>query len=293
MTDRDAILTLSTGDALGSPPTISSNNAQTNRWVALTPVVSDLSNYLIANEFKALSTSAADKKTAVDAYNASPLALTIPQGTAANQRLGASINVIKDKWKFTIFFNSTDPSNSTLATPATTLVPRRVKIRLIGLVQKVLLLPGSIGYTPFELFENVNDRLTHFKRGDAQGYEVVYDKTKTLALFNANSTSSSREVLGPHVAVFGANFSYRRDYAVHTAGGAAGGTESGSTTGEEITINATTAALEAGTSKGQILWYYYIEDMYPVHDNVTADKWYYPGYGYGCRVKRRTYWTDA
>lgn len=235
-------------------------------------------------------------KAIIDAYNDSIFALKLPQGTEADQRIGAEVNILKDKWKFEMYFNSVAPGDSRTGTNATTLSPRHLKIRLIGIFQPVLLEPGNIGYTSEELFEEVDRIDTHFKRGDAQGYRKVYDKTKTLGVFPANSTSGAHTISSPTKATFAANFAYKRRYAIKDAGDdTIGDNQSGNKVGTEITYDTLTGntTLHGGTATGQILWYVFIEDLYPVHDSLNINQWHYLQHGLGCRVDRRTYWQDA
>lgn len=271
----------------GSTPT-TSYNAQMNRWIALfhNP---DNPSYGYAHKPFRGSTSAE-----VNAYNDSIFALKIPQGVEADQRIGAEINILKDKWKFEFYFNNNNPTNTTIA--ASGVEPRLLKIRLMGIFQPVLMEPGNIGYTSEELFEEIDRLESHFKRGDAQGYRKVYDKTLNLGVYDANSSSVDKAVLGPTKAVFAGNFSYKRRYAITSTGDATiGDNQSGNKVGTEITYDTATGitTLEGGTSHGQLLWYVFVEDMYPRHDTVTQNQWYYLQYGLGCRIDRRTYWQDA
>lgn len=265
-----------------------------NRWVALFADPRNGGNARIHSDFRG-STQAQ-----INAYNDSIMALTIPQGVQADQRIGADINVVGDSWRFEWYCNSVDPSNTTTATAVSTLHPRVLKIRMVGVFQPTLLEPGDVGYLPTEMFEDAGSRISRFKRGDAQGYKVFYDKTKTLNVyeFNSASVNQPRRALP---AVFAANLKYRRSYAISTTGtGEHGAPQDGNTTGVEIATNVLTTSpatsytsVNGGTARGQVLWYYFIEDTYPANGGTTANTWFYPEYGFGCSVSRRTYWQDA
>lgn len=271
----------------GTTPT-TSYNAQMNRWIALFHNPDQPTYGLTHMPFRG-STA-----TQVNAYNDSIFALKIPQGVEADQRVGAEINVLKDKWKFEFYFNATNPANTTVA--AAGCEPRFLKIRLMGIFQPVLMEPGNIGYTCEELFEETDRLESHFKRGDAQGFRKVYDKTLNLAVYDASSAINYKAVLGPTKAVFAGNFSYKRRYAITGTGDATiGDNQSGNKVGTEVTYDAATGitTLEGGTAQGQILWYVFVEDMYPRHDLSVGSQWWYLQFGLGCRIDRRTYWQDA
>lgn len=268
-----------------------SGPARMNRWVMLFHDPDEPASQYTHLDFLGASAATVNK------YNNSIFALTLPQGTAANERLGAEVNVLKDKWKFEFYFNSTEPSpaSSATATDPLTLLPRKLKIRLVGIFQPVLLEPGNIGYTSDELFEEVDRLETHFKRGDAQGFRKIYDKTKSIGVFDPNSTDTTKTVMGPTKAVFAGNFSYKRRYAITNNGDlTTGANQSGNKVGTEITYDTATGytSLNGGTSHGQILWYVFIEDLYP-KNHTTNTYWHYLQYGVGCRIDRRTYWQDA
>lgn len=292
--DRDGLIQLSY--PVGNPTTSTSPEAQVNRWIALFQDPDEPTSSLLAHPYRAASTSVADTRAAISAYNASPLALTIPQGTQANQRLGAEVNIVSDKFKFTWYCHPVDPTDSRTLTNSTGVLPRRIKIRMLGIYQPYLLEPGNIGYLPAELFEKTDDIRSHFKRGDATGYRVIYDKTKTLGLFCSQSTIANRTHVGPYEVTFATKAAYKKKWALASNDSTSGETNAaGNTAGTEITLDTDTLTntLRGGVSKGQILWYYFIEDLLPYHDAATADKWHYPQFGFGCDVKRRVYFTDA
>lgn len=273
-----------------------SDYAETNQWMALFPDPDELGNSRTYNVFRGTT------QNYIDLYNDSIFALSIPQGTEADERVGATINVLKDSWRFKIFLNLYNPADSTevLSANQQLPMPRTVKFRLVGVFQNVLLEPGDIGYLPSEFFEDTGSINSRLKRGDAQGYEVIYDKTKTLALNNWAKENGNR-ISGPNEIYFGCSKAYQRSWSIVSglAPAVHGGKEDGCITGVEIATNRAPGSgavsvdtIYGGTAKGQILWYLFVEDNTVYHDTLNDGYWYYPQWGYTMQVKRRTYWND-
>lgn len=282
--------------ASGDSAATTSDAAETNRWTALFMDPDEPNNARIYNVFRGTT------QAAFNEYNESIFALVIPQGTEADQRVGSTINVLRDSWRFKFFWNLYNPENSTETCSISQRqhCPRQVKIRLVGVFQDRLLEPGDIGYTPTEMFEDIDSINSRFKRGDAQGYKVIYNKTKTLNLHNYYETNTNRMGSGREEVYFGCKHAYQRVYSITNSGtGEHGGTQDGNTTGVEIATDVlttspgtTVGSVTGGTAKGQILWYIFVEDntVYPY--GLTQDYWFYPQWGYRMQVKRRTYWND-
>lgn len=281
--------------ASGSSSTVTSATAETNQWTMLFKDPDEAANAYTYNVFKGTAQSF------YNAYNDSIFALKIPQGTGADDRVGSTINVLRDSWRFKVYLNIYNPANSMNVLSANQLypMPRTVKFRLVGVFQDRLLEPGDIGYTSTEMFEDVDSINSRFRRGDAQGYKVIYDRTKTLTLNNWYKENGNR-LPGPNELYFGCKHAYQRVYSITEVGtGEHGGLEDGNTTGVEIatdvlTTSPATAATKCngGTAKGQILWYLFIEDNTVLHDPSIAGEWWYPQWGYNMEVRRRTYWND-
>lgn len=246
--------------------------------------------------FRAAGTTAAQKKVACDEYNGSIFSLTLPQGTQADERVGAEVQVLKDKWLFSFYCPNHDPQTEPPANAtASTMHQRPIKIRLVCVYQDKLLEPGNIGFMAREMFDDTDHRLSHFKRGDAQGYKVLYDKTRT---FTPKGALTDYSTSLPLQATFAANFSYPRRYAqavTDLAAGGGGSTQGGNVLGTEVTYDVATGGttLTGGTLKGQLLWYVFVDDKHAARDTAVGSQSHYPEYGYTMRVDRRTYWTDV
>lgn len=282
--------------ASGVVGSATSDASETNRWTALFMDPDEPTNARIYNVFRG------NTQAAYNEYNDSIFALKIAQGTQADERVGSTINVLRDSWRFKFFLNLYNPANSITSLNANHrhAMPRRIKIRLVGVFQDRLLEPGDIGYLPTEMFEDVDAINSRFKRGDAQGFKVIYNKTKTLNLHDYVNSNTNRMGDGVEELYFGCKHAYQRVYSITTLGtGEHGGTEDGNTTGVEIATNALTTSpatvvtgVNGGTAKGQILWYIFVEDNTAYHNLTVNGEWYYPEWGYRMQVKRRTYWND-
>lgn len=296
MTRTQTFNVAASGSSLSSP----SDSAETNRWTMMFKDPDEPNGSRTYNAFRGTT------QPSFDAYNQSIFALVIPQGTEADQRVGSTINVLKDSFRFKIFWNLYNPADSrnVLSSAQKNHTPRQVKFRLVGVFQDRLLEPGDIGYTSSEMFEDLDAINSRFKRGDAQGYKVIYDKTKRLNLHDYNGTNTNRMGSGSEEIYFGCSHAYQRVYSITDAlsdGGTGtihGGPEDGNTTGVEIATDVIPGtaggvnAVTGGTAKGQILWYLFVEDNSVFHDTAADGYWYYPQWGYTMQVKRRTYWND-
>lgn len=299
--DRNATLNLREA-AVGGPDVPSAKGDPWDRWMSLFFNPDDPTDARTYHGYRATASTAIATAAAQGEYNAGIFALTIPQGTQANERVGAEVQVIKDKFQFQFWFPlyktaSVEPTRVTDTTSragAVELICRPIKLRLVCLYQTALLEPGNIGYLTSELFDDATNRLSHFKRGDASGYKILYDKTRTLHPPAYNTSAGDP---GFHLtANFAANFSYPRRYAMSTddanGGGLAG---SGNTLGTEVTYDDATGGttLVGGTQKGQLLWYLFCDDKHAWSDPVTSGEFYFASKGLMMRVDRRTYWTDV
>lgn len=290
-----------------------------NRWVALGfhPTAPTSNRFLYSS---AASGSG---------YNASAFALVVPQGVGAQERVGRDINVMRDEWFFRFSFPLALPqidaessltsgavyrnvpywANAAAAQPVafvagnrilnTNIGQRPVRIRLVGLMQRVTDVPGDFGFGPGELFNNNNEITTRFNKNDARGYHIVYDKTKTFypqpgyAVANGSppSASPSRNSHQKYDVSFSCKMKpYLRRYE--------GNNTPDNTTGDEIVLDGG-GNLVGGISMGAISWYMYVEDkfasMMEVAGSASASGAafyvYTPGF-MKMEVNRKTLWTD-
>lgn len=118
------------------------------------------------------------------AFEDSPMSLSIPVGLRGNDRVGREVNVIKDSWLFKLRVPSVDDGGLVAGNwvPAINLSNRPVTVRLIGIMQPHLAVPGELGFTPDQLFEDSTDLNTRFNRDDARGYRVFFDETHRFAM---------------------------------------------------------------------------------------------------------------
>lgn len=287
-----------------------------NRWHAMFFNPDNPTDARTIWQYRSTASTVAEVAKAVTKYNDGIFALTLPQGTGANERVGAEVQVTKDKWLFNFWIpNHQTATSEPLATDApasgaaqtqstdvtahmaaANVAPRPVKIRMICVYQSQLLEPGNVGYMPVELFDDVNQRLSHFKRGDAAGYKVLYDKTRTIFPPNSNDSVTYGTVPPKVECTFAANFSYPRRYAMADDDtNNSNLKQGGNTVGTEITYDSTTlgTSLLGGTMKGQLLWYVFVEDKHAVGSTTISDAYHFPEKGLQCRIDRRTYWTDV
>jgi hypothetical protein len=186
--------------------------------------------------------------TQADAHNAylnSALSLNVPRGNTANNRIGRDINVHSDNWEFRVSIPKVYPG-ATNWTANGNNTERLFHVRLVGIMQHTLERPGQIGFTPGELFENPLDIHTSFSKDDAQGYSVVYDQIKRVA---CSTFATVHHNSYPRYAIFKTKLAYLRRYS------------DGTFNGQETELNAyPTDTTPEGTMKGQVTWYFFIED---------------------------------
>lgn len=276
--------------------------------------------------------------TATDAdgrgYNDSPFALTVPQGVATGERIGRDISVVKDSWYFRFTFPRVIPGDDAqaLLTPGTlahqrfipsaslgtltggnrdkvfaeglpyhsyNMSQRPVRIRLVCIFERDCDSPGEFGFTCSELFESQYDIHSRFSRDQAQGYEIVFDQTRTCVLMDNlggvdntaidASTQDDKSSAGPYECRFKVSVPpYLRRYE------AVGGPDN--TSGYEVITSG--GVTEGGVAKGALTWYVFIEDVYcPTWmDRATPAINSYPRYGtpdiINIEVDRKTFWID-
>lgn len=263
-------------------------------------------------------------------YNNSAFALVVPQGVGAQERVGRDINVMRDEWFFRFSFPLALPqidAESSLTSGAvyrnvpywtnaagsdavaflaghrihnSNVGQRPVRIRLVGLMQRVTDVPGDFGFGPGELFNNNNEITTRFNKNDARGYHIVYDKTKTFYpqpgyySFTGGAEPAASPSRNSHQK-YDVSFSckmrpYLRRYE--------GNNTPDNTTGDEIVLDGG-GNLVGGISMGAISWYMYVEDKFASGwDTATSSgttnagfKLYNPMF-MKMEVNRKTLWTD-
>jgi hypothetical protein len=244
-------------------------------------------------------------------------------GPAQGKRIGSDVNAVSDHWSFKI---TVPPFYNPLKTD-TTSVPgynwvkpdtskdftnlrtsqRPIKIRLIGVMQHTLDRAGDIGFRPSELFKDLDRIDTHFQTDNAQGYRVVYDKTKSMALtpHNNHSTSDGTPAAsaldsangsvisdtGVSMRQFECNFGWRGRYVLSYADT----TNSGLQCPETFPNDNETVAAQIGVTKNMITWYVFVEDRFSyvkIAADGTSREDIYPLSGLKMLVTRKFKYTD-
>lgn len=289
-----------------------------NRWVHLGIDPNDL-----------LGTRSLFSTTAGSAgYNQSAFALVIPQGVGVQERVGRDISVIRDDFFFRLSFPlalpQIDAEQAATSATVTRLVPywsdvsagraadllaglrvvnanigqRPVRVRLVGIFQRVLDRPGEFGFEVHELFNSPNEITSRFNKHDARGYHIVYDKTKTFypqpGYTGTVSLPPSPSPARASAQKFDVSFScslkpYLRRYE--------GVNEPDNAGGAEVTLDVTNPV--SGISMGAISWYMFVEDQFCSKETTSAlastsgAGWYdYTPNFMKLELNRKTLWTD-
>lgn len=272
------------------------------RWVGLAPVKDHGTNSNVF--FSTGNTDFATFGAAIDGYNISPFALTIPQGIGAHDRIGNEVNVIRDSYliRFRLVpFVETNGASPYAWRSAWFVGERPIKIRLVALQWDMLQRPGMFGQAPIDLFKDPDSIESQFRSDQLSGYKVVFDETKTITcLPGTDSAAPAVAALGgnnkdndiPLEAYFKFTTSYVREYAENSV------TSPAVAAGTEIVNNSGNFSNEDGVLRGVVSWYVFIDDTYAPVCTTSSGAFpdypprFFPEGGMEMRVFRNVKYTD-
>ena len=234
------------------------------------------------------------------AFNNTPWALKIPQGTGQGERIGSAVKVLKDKFTIKVAIPYTNEFGSTMTKY---LSQRYFHVRAVAIYVPRVRLMGNPAqdFQPVKMFTDPTRITSGFKRQGAFGYRKLYDKTFKFLPVNGvaadetqNPNGTLRRTSSPsHLTIQFNVGSYIRRYSDHDSLGAPVAARALDSEGNPLEED------QDGLRTGEIIWYINVTDPNPpVHLTDTPQagdpyKRMYPSHGYVVYCKRDTVYCDA
>lgn len=252
-------------------------------------------------ETEAIAVPVQGAYSSLTSFNGLNLCTRIQEGTAAFERVGSSINILKDKYTFEwrVRRDNGEYWKAPPTTPtavATGCSNRPFRVRLVGIYMDRIQEPGASYLGVNEVFEEYRSIHSNF-RAEYKHFTVVYDKTFMLTTappdveVGTGFTGDGPAIDNSLPTVVQCKFSSKPYVKTWDQNNTIGYDTSGFSTGTAFPLKMT----RLGCTRGMIQWFYYLEDMAPpiLEHSGTGDLSYqHPSLGFHVVMKRVIKYTD-